>query len=147
MVSEPNFVLGIKKTSLHSKEDSHVHTTIWSHTYFSTGFRLHGISQPPWLCAVLKSKKLKQTHDINLRSVQIQALPAETNPTDVLLGLPRGKPRNPINQNLPTCPHAPQLASKNLPRAASDFSLPDRLLGTRAAQTALPSTDLLGLRI
>ena len=28
MVSEPNLVLGIKQTSLHSKEDSHVHTTM-----------------------------------------------------------------------------------------------------------------------
>ena len=32
MVSEPNFVLGIKQTSLVNKEDSYVHTTIRSHT-------------------------------------------------------------------------------------------------------------------
>ena len=57
MVSKPNFVFGIKQTSLHSKEDSQVHTTIWSHTCLSAGSRLHGISQPPWLCAVSKSNK------------------------------------------------------------------------------------------
>ena len=55
MVSKPNFVLGIKQTSLASKENSHVHITIRSHTYLSAGSRLHGISQPPWLCAVSKS--------------------------------------------------------------------------------------------
>ena len=47
----------------------------------------------------------------------------------------------------PKANHAPQLAPKNLPRATLDSSLPDRLLGPRAAQTALSSTDLLGLRI
>ena len=31
MVSEPNSVLGIKQTSLASKEDSHMHTTIKSY--------------------------------------------------------------------------------------------------------------------
>jgi len=55
MVSESNFVLGIKQTSRASKEDSHMHTTIWSHTCLSTGSRLHGISQPPWLSVVSKS--------------------------------------------------------------------------------------------
>ena len=43
--------------------------------------------------------------------------------------------------------YAPQLDPENLPRAASDSSLPDHLLGTRAAMTASSSTDLLGLRI
>ena len=33
MVSEPYFVLGIKQTSLASKEDSHMHITIRSHTF------------------------------------------------------------------------------------------------------------------
>ena len=55
MISEPNFVLGIKQKSLASKEDFHVHITIRSHTCLSAGSRLHGISQPPWLCAVSKS--------------------------------------------------------------------------------------------
>ena len=52
MVLEPNFVLGIKQTSLANKEDSHVHTTIRSHTCLSAGSRLHSISQQPWLTAV-----------------------------------------------------------------------------------------------
>ena len=55
MVSEPNFVLDIKQISLTNKEDSHMHTAIKSHTCLSTGSRLHGISQPPWLNVVSKS--------------------------------------------------------------------------------------------
>ena len=55
MVSEPNFVLGIKQKSLASKEDSHVHITVRSHTCLSTGSRLHNISQLPWLTAVFRS--------------------------------------------------------------------------------------------
>ena len=55
MVSEPNFVLGIKQTSLASREDSHVHTANRSHTCLFAGSRLHSISQPPWLPAVSKS--------------------------------------------------------------------------------------------
>ena len=55
MVSEPNFVLGIKQKSLASKEESHVHITVRSHTYLSAGSKLHSISQPPWLIAVSRS--------------------------------------------------------------------------------------------
>ena len=55
MVSEPNFVLGIKQKSLASKEDSHVHIIVRSHTCLSAGSRLHSISQPPWLTAVSRS--------------------------------------------------------------------------------------------
>ena len=44
MVSEPNFVLGIKQTSLANKEDSHIHIDIRSHTCLSAGSRLHNIS-------------------------------------------------------------------------------------------------------
>ena len=55
MVSEPNFVLGIKQISLANKEDSHVHTAIKNHTCLSAGSRLHSISQPPWLTAVSRS--------------------------------------------------------------------------------------------
>ena len=55
MVSEPNFVLGIKQKSLASKEDSHVHITVRSHTCLSAESRLHSISQPPWLTTVSRS--------------------------------------------------------------------------------------------
>ena len=82
-----------------------------------------------------------------IRSVHIKPLPVETDPTDVLLGLPRGKLRNPVNRKQATRLHAPQIASESLSRAASDSSLPDRLLGPRAAQTALSSIDLLDLKI
>ena len=55
MVSEPNFVFGIKQKSLASKEDSHVHITVRSYTCLSIRSRLHSISQPPWLTTVSKS--------------------------------------------------------------------------------------------
>ena len=55
MVSKPNFVLGIKQTSLASKEDSHMHITIKSHTCLSVGSRFHSISQLPWLTTVSRS--------------------------------------------------------------------------------------------
>ena len=55
MVSEPNFILGIKQKSLASKEDSHVHITVRSHICLFAGSRLHNISQPLWLIAVSKS--------------------------------------------------------------------------------------------
>ena len=67
MVSEPNFVLGIKQTSLHNKEDSHVHITIRSHTCLFVGSRLHDISQPPRLIAVSKIHKLKQNRDLTFQ--------------------------------------------------------------------------------
>ena len=91
--------------------------------------------------------KPKQSVSLPIRSVHIKPSPVETDPIDVLLGLPRGKPRNLDNQKLVTRLHAPLLASESLSRAASNSSLPDRLLGTRAALKALLSTDLLGLRI
>ena len=52
MVSKPNFVLGIKQKSLASKEDSHVHNDIKSHTCLSARSRLHSILQPPSLTTV-----------------------------------------------------------------------------------------------
>ena len=55
MVSEPNFVLGIKQKSLASKEEYHLHITVKSHTCLYAGSRLHSISQPPWLTAVSRS--------------------------------------------------------------------------------------------
>ena len=55
MVSEPNFVFGIKQISLANKKDSHVHTAIRSHTCLSAGSGLHSISQPLWLTAVSRS--------------------------------------------------------------------------------------------
>ena len=48
-----------------------------------------------------------------IKSVHIKPLPVETDPTDVLLGLPRGKPRNPVNRKLSTRRHALQLALEN----------------------------------
>ena len=73
MVSEPNFVLGIKQTSLHNKEDSHVHITIRSQICLSAGSRLHGISQPPWRSAVSKIHKLKQSRDLTFQICAHQA--------------------------------------------------------------------------
>ena len=71
--------------------------------------------------------KPKKSVSLPIRSVHIKPSPVETDPTDMLLGLPRGKPRNPINRKLDTRRHAPQLAPENLPRAASDSWLLDRV--------------------
>ena len=71
--------------------------------------------------------KPKQSVSLPLRSVHIKPSPVETDPTNVLLGLPRGKPKNPINRKLAMCRHAPQLAPENLPRATSNSWLPDRV--------------------
>ena len=60
---------------------------------------------------------------------------------------PRPPARKTQKSGQPKVNHAPQLALENLPRAASDSSLPDRLLGPRAVQTAFSSTDLPGMRI
>ena len=73
MVSEPNSVLGIKQTSLHNKEDSHMHIAIKSHICLSAGSRLHGISQPPRLTAVSKIHKFKQSRDLTFQICAHQA--------------------------------------------------------------------------
>ena len=143
MISEPNFVLGIKQKSLASKEDPHVHITIRSHTCLSAGSRLHGILQPPWLCAVSKSNnqaicaspyQICTHQDFACRNQHHRRAPR-----------PPTRKTQKFSQSKST--HMPQLASENLPRTASDSSLPYRLLGTRAALTASLSTDLPGLRI
>ena len=146
MVSEPNFVLGIKQTSLANKEDSHVHTS--SEVTHACLLDLDSTASRSRHSSLLcPDPKPNQSVPLPIRSAQIQALPDETDTTDVLLRLPRGKPRNPANRKLATRCHAPQLASESLSRAASDSSNPDRLLGTCAALKASSSTDLLGLRI
>ena len=91
--------------------------------------------------------KPKQSVSLPIRSVHIKPSPVETDPTDVLLGLPRGKPKNSDNQKLAMRLHAPLLASESLSRTASDSSLPDRLLGTRTALKASTTTDLQNLRL
>ena len=125
MVSEPNFVLGIKQKSLASKEDPHVHITIRSHTCLSAGSRLHGISQHHG--SMLCQNPTKQSVPLPIRSVHIKPLPVETDPTDVLLGLPRGKPKNLVNRNLAMRPYTPQLAPEYLPLSTSESSLADLL--------------------
>ena len=66
---------------------------------------------------------LKQSVSLPIRSVHIKPSPVETDPTDVLLGIPQGKPRNLVNRNQATRRHAPQIASEAISRAASDSSL------------------------
>ena len=78
MVSDPNFVFGIKQTSLANKEDSHVHTAIRSHTCLSAGSRLHSISQPSWLTAVSRSSSLSNLC-LSIKSVYNKPSLDETN--------------------------------------------------------------------
>ena len=129
MVSEPNFVLGIKQKSLASKEDSHVRNTdpqqcacLLSHL----GLQQHAATtETPLLPRCYISDLSSKSNHSPIRSVHIKPSPVETEPTAVLLGLPRRKPRNPVNRKLATRRHAPQLAPENLPRAASDAWLSD----------------------
>ena len=69
----------------------------------------------------------KQSVPLPIRSVHIKPSPIETDQTDVPLGLLRGKPRNPVNRNLATCLHEPQLAPEYLSLATSESSLADLL--------------------
>ena len=146
MVLEPNFILGIKQTSLASKEDYHVHATIRSHTCLSSRFRLHGISQPPWLSAVSKIHKLKQTRDINLRFVQNKPSFRETNYTYMLINLLCGKPRTPITLSLCTCLHMLPEFSGVLCATINSWLL-HQLLDTHVAMRALTSANLRSSRI
>ena len=91
--------------------------------------------------------KPKQSVSLPIRSVHIKPSPVETDPTDVLLGLSRGKPKNPVNRKQATLlPRAEDSFGKS-PTRRLRFLTSDRLLGTRAALKASTSTDLLGLRI
>ena len=145
MVSEPNFVLGIKQTSLANKEDSHVHTSSEvTHACLldidSTASRSrHG----SLLCP---DPKPKQSVPLPIRSTQIQASPDEANTTDVLPCISRPKPRNPTSNGSCTRHHARTMAHRTLTRAATDCQHRGQISVTRAANKALSSTDLLGLK-
>ena len=69
--------------------------------------------------------KPKQSVSLPIRSVHIKPSPVKTDTTDVLLGLPRGKPRNTVNRKLATRRHAPQLALENYhaPPQILDFQI------------------------
>ena len=143
MVSEPGFVLGIKQKSLASNEDPHVHFTIISHTCLFAGSGLHGILQPPWLCVMSKSNN----QAICASPYQICAHQDFACRNQPHKRAPRPPARKTQKSGQLKSTHAPRLAPKNLPHAASDSSLLDRLFGPCAAQTTLLSTDLLSLRI
>ena len=121
--SQTSFLASNKK-SLASKEDSHVCNTdpqqcacLLSHL----GLQHYAATTETLLLprCYVSDLSSKSNHS-PIRSVHIKPSLVETEPTDVFLGLPRGKPRNPVNRKLTTRRHAPQLATENLPRAASD---------------------------
>ena len=146
MVLEPNFDLGIKQTSLASKEDSHLHTIIRSHTRLATASRLHGISQLPWLTAVSRSSS-PSNPCLPIRSEHIKPSPDETNKTKVLHGISWTKPRHPTSNGSHTRHHARTMAPRTLTRAVEGSWLPAWISATRVAKMALSSPDLLDLRI
>ena len=69
----------------------------------------------------------KQSVPLPIRFVHIKPSPVETDPTNVLLGLPRGKPRNPVNRNLTMRPYVPLLAPEYLSLATLESLLADLL--------------------
>ena len=145
MVSEPNFVHGIKQKSLASKEDSHMHIIIRSRTCLSAGSRLHGISQPPWLCAVSKFNN----QAIRASPYQICAHQAFACRNRPHRRAPRHPPRKTKKSGQPKSSHVPPRAEDSFGKSLTRrlrFLTSDRLLGTRAALKASTSTDLQNLR-
>ena len=122
MVSEPNFVLGIKQISLTNKEDSHVHTSSEvTHAYLldldSTASRSrHG----SLLCPDTQAQAIVP---LPIRSAQIQASLDEANNTDVLPCISRPKPKNPTSNGSRTRHHAWTMAPRTLTRTAADSRL------------------------
>ena len=128
MVSEPNFVLSIKQTSLASKEDSRMHTTIWSHTCLSIGSRLHGIMQPPWLSAVSKSNN-QPNCDLPFQICAHQAFTYEINTTNVLHRHSWEKPISPATIWFSTCLHVWIESQVTSPRHHHDFPICNSSIG------------------
>ena len=81
-----------------------------------------------------------------IRSAQIQTSPDEANTTDVLPCISRPKPRNSTSNGSHTRHHARTMAPENFTRAAADCQHRGQISVTRAANKALSSTDLLGLK-
>ena len=90
--------------------------------------------------------KPKQSVPLPIRFAQIQASPDESNTTDVLPCISRPKPRNPTSNGTCTRHHARTMAHRTLTRAAADCQHRGQISVTRAANKALSSTDLLGLK-
>ena len=126
MVSKPNFILGIKQniSSKQKQRISSAHHHQKSHMLICWIY-LHSISQPLWLNAVSKIHKLKKTHDINIRSMQIKASLDETNHTDMLHGLSWSKPRKLVSPKHLTRIHTLSLFWPSSPSATLDSSVSD----------------------
>ena len=143
MVSEPNFVLGIKQTSLANKEDSHMHTAIKSHTYLSAGFRLHSISQPPWLTAVSRSLSPSNLclslSDLCTSSLRLSKPTPQT-------CFQASREENPEIRSTKSQPCAAISSGKSNTRRLR-FQTSRSCSCTCTAMTASSFTDLLGLRI
>ena len=145
MELEPNFVLGIKQKSLASKEDSHVHITVRSHTCLSAGSRLHSILQPPWLTTVSRSSN-QASRDLIYQIC--------TNPSFAWWNQNHRHASQPLTTNtqksghLKPC-HAPprtSVISGKSPMRCLRFLTTRSCSCTHAAITASLSTDLQNLR-
>ena len=92
MVSEQNFVLGIKQKSLASKEDSHVCNTDPQQCaclLLDLGLQHHAATMTtPLLPRCYISDLSSKSNHSPIRSVHIKTSAIEIEPTDVLLGLP-----------------------------------------------------------
>ena len=143
MVSEPNFVLGIKQTSLANKKIlTFTPPTEVTHTCLldldsTTSRSRHG----SLLCLD------PQAQAIRVSPYQICAHQAFACQNRSHRRAPRPPARKTQKSGQPKASHAPQIASESLSRAASDSLLPDRLLGTCAALKVSTSTDLQNLRL
>ena len=143
MVSEPNFVLDIKQTSLANKKiltctppSEVTHTCLLDLDSTASRSR-HG----SLLCLD------PQAQAIHVSPYQTCAHQAFAYRNRSHRRAPRPPVRKTQKSGQPKASHAPQIASESLSRAALDSLLPDRLLGTRAALKASTSTDLQNLRL
>ena len=74
--------------------------------------------------------------------MQIEALPNETNTTDMLHGLPQPKPRNSVSIDSRMCHQVWTKALAPPPTRCQNSRLLDRIMVTRATMSALSSSDL-----
>ena len=148
MVSEPNFILGIKQ-NISRKQKKNITCTPpleVTHVYLLDLDSMASYShRGSVLCP--RIHKLKQTRDINIRSMHIKPSPDETNKIDVLHDISRQKPRNPTSNGSRTRHHTWTMAIGTLTCAAEDSRLPDQISATRVAKTTLSFPDPLDLRI
>ena len=144
MVSKSNFILGIKKNISSDQKKMITCTPPFeelSHTCLTVGFRLHSISQLPWLCVVSKSNN-QASRDLTF---QICANPSFAWWNQHHRHAPRPPATNTQELGPQWQPHVPPCtanSSGTSPRAAMISSCATHPSATRVALLAMSIVDL-----